>query len=322
MSFTLTRRQALILPAAVALSHRIARAEQQQAQAAWSLPLRNEQGVPGDGFFMHYGYACENIKNHPEWLHTAEDWHRDDGADTAGAEVLAVHDGDVAWVGSDYPGRVILVLHDSGVYSVYAHLDYEVDVAEGQRVAVGQVLGRVLAGTNWHATNHLHFEIRDFFFNPIVNGDSPSHGVKCGYQCAPGPGYWPLDDARHPSEIGWRNPMHVIQRGFASQGAFSEAMVAAGADGLTMPLRESPSGDARMIEEIVVRAGERLHVLEVDVGDPASVETSTLGYHVWYRVALSAVMTGWLQAVMPDDYALGSDGRPTGVRPVLLPLIG
>ena len=65
MSFTLTRRQALILPAAVALSHRIARAEQPQAPTAWSLPLRNEQGVPGDGFFMHYGYACENTKNHP-----------------------------------------------------------------------------------------------------------------------------------------------------------------------------------------------------------------------------------------------------------------
>lgn len=322
MPITLARRQALMLPAAVALSLQVTRAKQPQASVAWSLPLRSEGGVPGDGFFMHYGYACENTKHYPGWLHTAEDWHRDDGADTAGAEVLAVHDGDVAWVGSDYPGRVILVLHDSGVYSVYAHLDYAVDVVEGERVVAGQVLGRVLSGTNWRATNHLHFEIRDFFFNPIVNGDTPSNGVKCGYQCPPGPGYWPLDDARHPSEVGWRNPMHVIQRGFASQGKTSEAMVAAGADGFTMPLREAPRADATRIEELQVRAGDRLHVLEIEAGDPASIETSTLGYHVWYRVAWSAMMAGWLQAVMPDDYALGSNGRPAGVRPVLLPLNG
>ena len=321
MSLILTRRRLFALPIAVGLSRRATLTDQPAATNGWSLPIRAEGGVPGDGFFMHYGYACENTKNHPGWWHTAEDWHRDNGADTAGSEVLAVTAGVVAWVGSDYPGRVVIVLHGGGIYSMYGHLDFDVDVAEGQQVAAGQVIGRVLAGRkDWRATNHLHVEVRDFFFNRIVNGDAPQYGVKCGYRCPPGPGYWPISDPRHPSELGWRNPTRVIQRGFGSREERPIAMVASGADGRTVPMRQAPSKDAALVQEITLRAGDLLHVLEFDVGDPASQETSTLGYLVWYRLAWSAVNVGWVQAVVPDDYAVGSDGRPTGVRPLLLPV--
>lgn len=321
MSLRPTRRQLLAFPFIAGLSPPKSLAKYTEGGMAWSLPIRNEGGVPADGFFMHYGYASENTKNHPGWWHVAEDWHRDEGVDTAGAEVLAVHAGEVVFVGSDYPGRVILVRHARDLYSMYAHIDYDVVVAEGEWVAAGQVIGRVLDGrSEWHATNHLHFEIRDFLYNPIVNGDMPKYGVKCGYRCPPGPGYWPIGDSRHPSEVGWRNPTHVIQRGFGTKGMLSTALVSTGANRQAVPVHETPHDDASQVAEVELTAGDRLHVVAVDVGEPASLETSALGYRVWYKIAWSAVDIGWVRAIAPDDYAVGSDGRPTGVRPILLPV--
>ena len=37
---------------------------------------------------------------------------------SAGAPVYAVADGTVVFAGSDYPGRVVIVQHDGGIYSM------------------------------------------------------------------------------------------------------------------------------------------------------------------------------------------------------------
>ena len=54
--------------------------------------------------------------------------------------------------------------------------------------------------------------MRTFFTTPEVNGNAPRYGVGCGFDCPPGPGYWPIEAPEHPSAMGWRNPTHVINR--------------------------------------------------------------------------------------------------------------
>ena len=62
-----------------------------------------------------------------------------------------------AWSSGGY-GWLIVVDHGSGVTSWYAHLS-RLEVAAGQQVAAGSLIGRV--GASGHATGpHLHFEVR------------------------------------------------------------------------------------------------------------------------------------------------------------------
>ncbi|MGD2159434.1 MAG: M23 family metallopeptidase, partial [Anaerolineales bacterium] len=100
--------------------------------------------------------------------------------------VLAVGDGKVVWSGyglyrgvlgdvTDPYGLAVVIRHDFGyqgkhLFSVYGHLQ-QVDVARGQHVATGEILG--LVGQTGKVTGpHLHFEVRvgesDFFktYNP------------------------------------------------------------------------------------------------------------------------------------------------------------
>lgn len=76
-----------------------------------------------------------------------------------GTPVLAARTGRVTvvrWM--DGYGNVVAIKHDLGVSTMYAHLSAFL-VEEGQRVAVGQPVGRV--GSTGEATGpHLHFEVR------------------------------------------------------------------------------------------------------------------------------------------------------------------
>jgi len=314
-------RRGFVLASAIAATSpvRLLADERQEADSSWGLPIRNASGVPGDGFLIRHGFACENTWFNPGWWHTAEDWYRLDDADTAGAEVLAVNAGEVMWIGSDYPGRVVLVLHGDGLYSMYGHLDYAVDVVEGEQLQGGQVIGRVLSASGWRAPNHLHFEMRTFFLDPIVNGDTPKYDVNCGFRCPPGPGYWPMDDSQHPAEIGWRNPSHVIHAQVGAGAVPFEAVVAMGVDGLNGHVKSMPDHDAASLGRITLRAGDRFDVVEVESGDPASTATSALGYRVWYKVALPDGNHGWLPALVANDRESGVDVRPSSLRLVLLP---
>ena len=209
MNRSASRRAVLHGGIAAALATRIPSARAQSDSPAFSLPIGLPGQILGDGFFVRHGYACENTWYNPGWLHTGEDWYPPDG-DAAGAGVYAVADGEVVFAGSEYPGRVVVVQHAADLYSMYGHLDDDLAVATGEAVARGQLLGTVLPRTDGRAPSHLHFEVRTFLTTPEVNGDAPRYAFACGFDCPPGPGYWPIDAPEHPSDMGWRNPTHVL----------------------------------------------------------------------------------------------------------------
>ena len=107
--------------------------------------------------------------------------------ETAGADVLAIADGTVVFAGSDYPGRVVIVQHEAELFSMYGHLDYALEVTEGDTVTIGQRLGTVLLRTDGRAPSHLHFEVRTFLITPEVNGDQPRYGFACDRIARPDP---------------------------------------------------------------------------------------------------------------------------------------
>jgi murein DD-endopeptidase MepM/ murein hydrolase activator NlpD len=255
------------------------------------------------------------------WWHTGENWHLNSG-ETGGSPVYAVADGTVVFSGSNYPGLVVLVQHDDQLYSMYGHLDFDAVVVEGDQLVRGQLLGHVLTRTDGRLS-HLHFELRTFYESAEINGDSPSYGVNCGYNCPPGPGYWPMQDARHPSDMGWRNPTSVIaNRAFAGGAVPSNAeIVVSTAAGESASIWTAPKDQAGAlrIDDLPTRPGDRYQLLEIDGGDEASTATSADGYQIWYRIALPGGSSGWVQAAIPSKRYTGTDGRPSTVRLRFLP---
>jgi murein DD-endopeptidase MepM/ murein hydrolase activator NlpD len=295
----------------------------QPASPAYSYPM----GIPGqplgDGLLIRHGYATENTWYNPGWWHTGEDWYLPQG-DTAGLGVYAAGAGEVVFAGSEYPGLVVIVAHEDGLYSMYGHLDYAMAVETGQVVERGELLGTVLARSDGLAPSHLHFEMRAFFTTPAVNGNAPRYGVACGVECPPGPGYWPIDAPEHPSAIGWRNPTHVINRrawpGDVPDGV--EVIVSALAPA-SSTLWSAPGGvdSAEPLGEIALTPGDRYGLREIATGDAATTGTSAETYQVWYRIALADGEEGWVQAVSPSSNDTGADGRPSSVRLDFLPAV-
>ncbi|MGW1666183.1 peptidoglycan DD-metalloendopeptidase family protein [Streptomyces microflavus] len=76
-----------------------------------------------------------------------------------GRTVRAAGPGEVVKAGSGgYYGNEVVVRHDDGMYSQYAHLS-SISVSKGQKVEGGQAMG--LSGATGNVTGpHLHFEIR------------------------------------------------------------------------------------------------------------------------------------------------------------------
>ena len=284
-------------------------------------------GIPGqplgDGLFVRVAYAAENARYYPGWWHTGENWHRLEG-ETAGLGVYAVADGEVVFAGAEYPGRVVIVAHPDGLYAMYGHLDDALAVEPGQPVTRSDVLGTVLARDDDYWRSHLHFELRTFFTKPEINGSAPQYGVSCGFECPPGPGYWPMTAPDHPSQLGWRNPTHVINRRAWPEGipASAEVTVATTAPERT-PLWSAPSqsSGAAPLGELALTPGDRFPLLAIDAGDEASTATSAEATHLWYRIALSDVTTGWVQAAVPLALDSGADGRPSSLRFDFLPVV-
>lgn len=156
--------------------------------------------------------------------HAGEDWYRADGSSTAGAEVTAVADGQVAFADPtmNYPGLVVIIEHTlaSGqkVYSVYAHLDdSSLEVEAGQMVSRGQRLGEVMYQDytgrypEYHPSgddSHLHYELRSFYngrdiypAHPSCNGLIPGRG----YSYPESPNDFPAPEA------GYTDPASFIQ---------------------------------------------------------------------------------------------------------------
>ncbi|MGC4191104.1 MAG: M23 family metallopeptidase [Thermomicrobiales bacterium] len=291
----------------------------QQEIVAQSLPTRWPGERAGDGFLIKHGYATENVAFSPGWWHTGENWYAIDDGDTAGAEVLAVAPGVVVFAGYDYPGPVVIVQHKPYLYSMYGHLDYALNVQETDVVEAGQVIGTVLRRTDEGGSpSHLHFEIRTFLFRDEINGDNPSYGVHCGYQCAPGPGYWPMDAPEHPSELGWLNPLEEMTA-WRKGGDPFEVVVSESGVGRTARLRSAPESVAPAFATIELAEGMTFIVSDVFTASPDGVGTSAGAYNVWYRMTVDGA-DGWFSAIAISDEVVGSDGRPSAVDLLVVPM--
>lgn len=288
-----------------------------QTGPVFGLPMGWDDRVPGDGVVLRHAFQVENTSLYPAWWHTGENWYLDFDGNSAGAPVYAVADGTVVFAGSDYPGRVVIIQHGGGIYSMYGHLDYDLLIGEGDSVARGQTIARVLNKTDGRSPSHLHFEIRSFLMESFINGDAPMYGVACGYECPPGPGYWPFGDGRVPTQVGWLNPLHVIYGRAYGSDIPDGAEVIVSESGSRFPLRETLH--AEPTSEIELLPGSRLPLLEIAAGDEAALETSATAYSVWCKVELGMNgLTGWIPAVRATDEFVQSDGRPATVRIDLL----
>jgi murein DD-endopeptidase MepM/ murein hydrolase activator NlpD len=104
---------------------------------------------PGTGFGSR-----RVINGQPRSPHGGTDY-----AAPRGTPVVSANDGRVALVAEYFfPGRLVIVDHGLGLYTLYFHLD-ETRVEVGDRVTGGQLLGTV--GSTGRATGpHLHFGVQ------------------------------------------------------------------------------------------------------------------------------------------------------------------
>ncbi|MBA3533075.1 MAG: M23 family metallopeptidase [Ardenticatenales bacterium] len=138
--------------------------------------------------------------------HAGEDWFR-----PGGSEVHAIANGRVVYLVPDWDhGDAIVIEHplkegwqtpwgDEVVYSLYLHLDSEVQ--EGEQVARGQVIGHLQP---WEYNSHLHLEIRRYADMAVA--------LRCpasGKTWLVGPSY--VDEAKSPYSYGYLNPQEWIE---------------------------------------------------------------------------------------------------------------
>ena len=265
--------------------------------------------VPGDGFRIGHGYACENTWFAPGWWHTGEDWYAVEG-NSAGAEVYALAEGTVAYAGFDYPGRVVIIEHGPQLYAMYGHLDPAMEVAEGDVVGPGKRLGTLLdlglSKGDGRAPSHLHFELRTFLIRDDVNGANPGFGVNCGVQCPPGPGYWPIDAPQHPSDMGWLNPTHTRFTQALSSGSMSARILIPDIVMAAVPVRSAPELDAEITDELA--PGTSVALTGLRSGEPSSDQYGAMATEAWIETD-----GGWIQSFVPSDAETGSDGEPSSL---------
>jgi murein DD-endopeptidase MepM/ murein hydrolase activator NlpD len=291
----------------------------------FSYPIGTPGKPLGDGFFIRHGAGVENTWYNPGYWHTGEDWYAIDG-DTAGALVYAIADGEVVYAGANYPGRVVIVRHLGDLFSMYGHLDPALSVRVGQQVARGELIGTVLRRGD-ETPNHLHFEVRIFLTAREVNGSAPRYGFRCGVNCPPGPGYWPIDAPDLPADRGWRNPTHVIAwRMFpAEAGSPSGRVIVASQPVSQSVILWSAPPDTAMrtaLGMVDLMPGEHFSLQDVYAGAENTRQTSALGYQLWYQIQLPDGRNGWVQAAIPSAFETGSDGRPSSVYFNLYPITG
>lgn len=294
----------------------------QPSLPAYSYPMGAPGQASGDGVYLRVAYAAENARYYPGWWHTGENWH---GLydQTVGMDVYAVAAGEVLFAGYDYPGLVVIIRHADGLYAVYGHLDRAVAVEVGTFVERGQRLGAILARSDDLARSHLHFELRTFYTKLEINGDAPRYGVSCGYECPPGPGYWPMAAPEHPSHLGWLNPTHVINRRAWPEGVpdGTEVVVAAGApESTTLWSAPTDAEGYSPLGELPLRPGMRVPLLAIDAGLEDALGTSAEATRLWYRIATAPGEEGWVQAAVPTATDNGADGRPSSLRLDFLPV--
>ena len=110
----------------------------------WTRPVAGQE--PGTGFGSR-----RVINGQSRAPHTGIDF-----AAPRGTPVVAANSGRVALLGDFFfPGRLVVLDHGLGLYTLYFHLD-TVAIADGERVDRGQIIGTV--GSTGRSTGpHLHF---------------------------------------------------------------------------------------------------------------------------------------------------------------------
>jgi murein DD-endopeptidase MepM/ murein hydrolase activator NlpD len=294
---------------------RVARAAATEPQFSYPMGLA---GKPmGYGFYVRTAYVAENVRYYPGLWHTGENWFVQ-GDRTAGLPVFAAGAGEVAFADYDYPGRVVIVRHAADLFSMYGHLDDDLAVEVGQKVARGDRIGAVLARSDDINRSHLHFEMRNFLTKDEVNGAAPLYGFTCGYECPPGPGYWPMNAPDHPSQVGWRNSTHLIGHrvhGGDKPSPGAMAMVNADAERSAAIWSAPPGASGRMqTQELPLTAGDRLPLLAISAGKEGALGHSAEAYRLWYELGLPNGKIGWAQAALPWTLETGSDGRASAIR--------
>lgn len=130
----------------------------------------------GAGFWVAQGFQGGTT-------HLGEDWNGPGGGDADfGSPIHAIANGVVSMahdLGDNGWGRVVRVIHrmpdGSEVESLYAHLA-RIDVAEGDRVTRGQLLG-TMGNAHGRYGAHLHLELRTTARLPVGRGYGAPKGV-------------------------------------------------------------------------------------------------------------------------------------------------
>ncbi len=121
-------------------------------------PMKTGKPVDGE-VVMDYSMDC--LCYNP----TTRDWRTHDGMDyaaAAGTAVSAAADGTVYTIYTDESmGTTIIIRHDDGYVTTYSSLAEQVNVAVGDRVQLGQIIGTVGCSALLETAlgDHLHFAV-------------------------------------------------------------------------------------------------------------------------------------------------------------------
>ncbi|HEU5430512.1 MAG TPA: hypothetical protein VFU81_02550, partial [Thermomicrobiales bacterium] len=73
--------------------------------------------------------------------------------------------------------------------------------------------------------------------------------------------------------------------------------------------------------DLTLKLGDRHPLLEIRAGAEDDRGTSAESYLLWYRLTLPDSQAGWVQAAVPSNVEVGSDGRPSAVGFNLMPVV-
>ncbi|OGZ08180.1 MAG: hypothetical protein A2942_02050 [Candidatus Lloydbacteria bacterium RIFCSPLOWO2_01_FULL_50_20] len=152
---------------------------------------------PLDDVFVtqKFGRTVDSVRLYVSGTHNGMDFRATPGTPikaSAAGTVVGTGDTDLACRGASY-GKWVLIRHQNGLSTLYAHLDL-IKASKGQQVSAGEIIG--YSGSTGYATGpHLHFTVYVASAVEIVNLPSKScPGAVFNMPVAPSQGYLdPLD---------------------------------------------------------------------------------------------------------------------------------
>jgi hypothetical protein len=133
-----------------------------------------------------------------------------------------------------------------------------------------------------------------------------------------------MDAPDHPSQVGWRNSTHLIGRRAYAAGMPKNATAIVNVDAEPSAVVWSAphwTKGAKHIGELALKTGDEHPLLAISAGEEAALGHSAETYRLSYQLALPTGKTGWVQAAVPWNLEVGTDGRPCSIRYNLVPTI-